>query len=222
MFGHSLDKPQAWHTCRTPPSHCVLMHVELARGFLQLHHMAFLQNSIFTLLLHLYWYIKYTWNPNKHCLIDASRRCLALALSRLAGARATAPAAGSGRRVVVRNGDFSDNEHNGWKDTDTGLLSKVFGLVLNYEQREEDPLYIQCVWPCCHFLEEDVQLGLLSFQRWIIIHVSITAYRHPSNRATCYIDLSIHQMPQKPLFKACNELMIWSARSGLRKTKKVD
>ncbi|KAG2355890.1 hypothetical protein BDR07DRAFT_493314 [Suillus spraguei] len=81
-----LDKPQAWHTCRTPPSHCVLMHVELARGFLQLHHMAFLQNSIFTLLLHLYWYIKYTWNPNKHCLIDASRRCLALALSRLAGA----------------------------------------------------------------------------------------------------------------------------------------
>lgn len=173
VFGHHLDKSQARHTCRIPLSHCILMHVELtrgslARGFLQLHHMAFLQNSNFT-LLHLHcWYIKYTSSPNKHCLIDASRRYLALAFSRLAGARVTAPAGGVRRRVVVGNRDFSDSEHIGWKDTDIGL-SKVSGLVLNYEQREGDPLYLQCVWSCCQFLEEDVQLGLLSFRRWIII-----------------------------------------------------
>jgi hypothetical protein len=96
-------------------------------------------------------------------------------------------------------GSCAYSEHIGWIRADVGSLSKVFGLVLNYEQRKEDSLYIQCVWPCWSFLEESVPFGSLSFQRWIIDPT--TAYRHPSNRATCRTDPSIHQMPQKLSFR---------------------
>lgn len=56
----------------------------------------------------------------------------------------------------MRNGDFSDSEHIGWIDADAGLLSKVFGLALNYKQRKGDPLYIRRVLLCWQILEEDV------------------------------------------------------------------
>lgn len=65
-------------------------------------------------------------------------------------------------------GSCTYSEHIGWIGADVGSLSKVFGLVLNYEQLKEHPLYIQCVWPCWSFLEEGVPFGSLSFQRWIM------------------------------------------------------
>jgi hypothetical protein len=74
-------------------------------------------------------------------------------------------AASTGRgRVVVRNRDFSDlrreirqrnlcNKVVRTVNILGGLIlmlgcQKSLELVLNYEQREEGPLYIQCVWPC--------------------------------------------------------------------------
>lgn len=67
------------------------------------------------------------------------------------------------KEMLARSRAYS--EHIGWIDADAGCCQKSFGLVLNYDQRKGDPLYLQYVWPCWQVLDqvEDVPFGSLSF-----------------------------------------------------------